>query len=125
MYKTTKIAATSIPVRGFFVASTVFAASESPQGKPFLEAFRAQFKTDPVWGAHYAYDAVYALTGAIQHAKSAEHAQVLETLRNTEPKVRVNQQLRFAQSGEQKYPVVGIYQVIGGAWVVKERSDAW
>ena len=87
--------------------------------------FRARFKSDPVWGAPYAYDAVNALTSAMSAAESVEPAKVLPYLKRGNLRTKVLHQLGFAESGEQRYPSIGIYKVESGRWSPQMRSDVW
>ena len=47
-----------------YATSPIIGAAEFTGGKPFLEKFRARFKHEPVYAAHYAYDAVFVLAAA-------------------------------------------------------------
>lgn len=119
------VAALPMPVRALFVTATSFDADEFPAGKPFLAAFAARFKSEPVWGAHYAYDAVFALTDAARRTGSVAPAELVAKLKTIEPMTRVNQQMRFTPEGEQVYPAIAIYKAERGQWMPQMRSSAW
>jgi branched-chain amino acid transport system substrate-binding protein len=119
------VAALPTPVRALFVTATSFDAEEFPAGKPFLAAFSAKFKSEPVWGAHYAYDAVFAVTDAARRAESVAPDALVAKLKSIEPMTKVNQQMRFTAEGEQAYPSVAIYKAERGQWVSQMRSSAW
>ena len=91
----------------------------------FLDSFQKRFGADPVWGAQYAYDAVYALADAARQARSLDASDLVETLKRIEPATKVNQQMRFAASGEQVYPNIGVYKVDHGAWTMQMMSATW
>jgi branched-chain amino acid transport system substrate-binding protein len=119
------VATLPIPVKALYATATAIDAIEFPNGKTFLNAFAAKYKSEPIWGAHYAYDGVYALTDAAFRTESLDSAELLETLKRIEPITRVNQQMRFTESGEQRYPNIGVYKVERGQWVVQMVSGAW
>lgn len=123
--KTSKLAKTEIPVRGLYVTATTVDPAELPNGTEFLGRFRGKFRSEPVWGAHYAYDAVHALAGAIKQVGSIEPAKLNETLRTRELSTRYLHQLRFNAAGEQTYAAIGVYKVESGAWVPQMRTAAW
>jgi branched-chain amino acid transport system substrate-binding protein len=123
--RTDKVAKADIPVRAVYTTSTTITLAELPAGDAFKQRFVAKFKSDPVWGAHYSYDAVYALADTIRRTGSVD-AQVLATkLRSTELNTRVFHQLRFSASGEQAHPAIGVYKVERGAWTPQLRSSNW
>ena len=119
------VATLPIPVKAMYATATAIDASEFPNGQAFLNAFSAKYKSAPVWGAHYAYDCVYALTDAAHRAGTLQSAPLLATLKKIEPITRVNQQMRFTETGEQKYPNIGVYKVDNGVWAVQTVSASW
>jgi len=123
--KTPTFAKTPSAINGIFVTATTVDFSESEMGRKFVERFRTRFKTGPVWGAHYAYDAVYVLTDTLARTGSAAAPELVAGLKKFEANAPVNQQLRFADSGEQRYPDIGVYKAEGGTWVPQIRSSAW
>jgi branched-chain amino acid transport system substrate-binding protein len=123
--KTSKVSKSEIPVRGLFATTSTVEPTELPTGREFLSRFQARFKSDPVWGAHYAYDAVYVLADVMRRAESTDGKAVIAKLKVIEPNTRVNFQLRFGASGEQVHPAIGVYKAERGTWVPQMRSANW
>lgn len=119
------VAKRPLRMRALYATATAVDAIEYPGGRAFLQRFDARFHGQPVWGAHIAYDAVYALADAARQAKSVDGPDLVATLKRIEPVTRLNQQLRFAVSGEQVYPNVAIYKVDRGAWTLQMMSANW
>jgi branched-chain amino acid transport system substrate-binding protein len=122
---TPKLAQTAAPVRSIYATSTTLNASELLGGSEWLAAFKQRFKADPVWGAHYAYEAVNAVANAMQHVRTVDSRKVLADLKSREPNTRYLQQLRFDSRGEQRYPEIGIYRVTRGGWEAQMRASVW
>ena len=114
-----------LAIKALYASATAIDAKEFPEGKVFLDAFQKRFNSDPVWGAQYAYDAVYALADAARQARSTDPATLVQTLKRIDPGTKVNQQMRFAPSGEQVYPNIGVYKVDRGAWTMQLMSATW
>jgi len=123
--KTPTFAKVNFPINGIYTTGTTIDFSESAMGREFVGRFRTKFKADPVWGAHYAYDAVYLLTDTLVRTRSAKARDLVAGLKKYEANAPVNQQLRFADSGEQRYPDIGVYKAEGGVWVPQIRSSSW
>ncbi|HJV63645.1 MAG TPA: branched-chain amino acid ABC transporter substrate-binding protein [Albitalea sp.] len=119
------VAGLTIPVKAMYATATAIDANEFPAGKNFLAAFANKYKSSPVWGAHYAYDGVYALADAAQRSDSMSNSDLVATLKRIDPATRVNQQMRFIDSGEQKYPNIGVYKVERGVWALQMVSASW
>ncbi len=119
------VAAAPIPVKSLYATATALDASEFLNGRNFLTDFEARYKEAPVWGAHYSYDAVYALAGAASSAETVEPAKLVEWLKLKELGTRVNHQMRFDGNGEQRYASIAIYQAERGAWQLQMRSSQW
>ncbi|HEY8977030.1 MAG TPA: branched-chain amino acid ABC transporter substrate-binding protein [Burkholderiaceae bacterium] len=119
------VARRPLRVKGLYATATAIDAREFPEGKAFLEAFRKRFDAEPVWGAQYAYDAVYALADAARQARTLDPAELVQTLKRIDPGTKVNQQMRFAASGEQVYPNIGVYKVDRGTWAMQMMSATW
>jgi branched-chain amino acid transport system substrate-binding protein len=123
--RTVKLAKVEGPVARLYATATTIDATELGHGKQFLDAFRAQFKSEPVWGAHYAYDAVNTLADAMRAAGTVDGKAVVARIKKFEPNTKLLHQLRFDETGEQKYPSVGVYKREGGVWQPHTRSAAW
>ena len=119
------VARRPVKIRALYATATAIDAKEFPEGKVFLESFQKRFGSDPVWGAQYAYDAVYALADASRQARSFDASTLVETLKHIDPGTKVNQQMRFAASGEQVYPNIGVYKADNGAWAMQMMSATW
>lgn len=119
------VAKRPLHIKALYATATAIDASEFPEGKAFLERFRRRFGTDPVWGAQISYDAVYALADAARQGRSVDRAQLVTTLKRIEPVTQVNQQMRFAASGEQVYPNIAVYKVERDAWRLQMMSATW
>jgi branched-chain amino acid transport system substrate-binding protein len=119
------VATMNIPVRALYATATAIDANEFPAGKLFLTAFADKYKADPVWGAHYAYDAVYVLADAARRANSTKGPDLVAKLRAIEPQAPVNQQMRFDATGEQVYAGIAVYKAERGRWQPEMRSNAW
>lgn len=123
--RTDKVMRAPAQVRGLYATSTTIAIAELPAGERFLQTFRAKYKSEPVWGAHYTYDAVYALADTIRRAKSVDPQVLQARLRTSEPNTPMFQQMRFAPTGEQANPTIGVYKAERGIWTPQVRSASW
>ena len=123
--KTDKLPQKAIPIRAVYATSSIVEPKEFPGGKVFLEKFRQLYKADPVYGAHYAYDAVYLVADALSRDASVDRKQLLATLKSFDGNCPMTNSMRFGQDGEQRYGAVAVYQLRGGAWDPLMRSDRW
>jgi branched-chain amino acid transport system substrate-binding protein len=114
-----------IPVKAMYATATAIDAKEFVNGGRFLSAFEVAYKQPPVWGAHYSYDAVYAVAGAAASIESVDGAKLIERLRTKEPRTRVNDHMRWGPDGELKYASIAVYQADRGAWQLQMRSSQW
>ena len=119
------VAALAIPVRALYATATAIDAAEFAHGKQFLTSFATKYGSSPVWGAHYAYDAVYALADAARRSETLKNDDLLKTLKRIDPATRVLQNMQFTDSGEQRYPNIGFYRAERGAWVLQLVSASW
>jgi branched-chain amino acid transport system substrate-binding protein len=119
------VAASPVPVKALYATATAIDPQEFVNGHRFLDAFAAKYRESPVWGAHYAYDAVLALAGAVAATASVDAAKLIERLKAREPQTRVIEQMRFDASGEQRYASIAVYRVESGAWQLQMRSSQW
>jgi len=123
--KTSKVAAAELPFKAIYVVSSALDVRDFPQGAKFLADFRQAFKGDPVWAAHYAYDGMFAVAGAIRSAKSVDSEDLAKALRTIDPITWVTQTMRFRPDGEQTNAAIGVYQSSRGTWVLKMSSATW
>ncbi|MBL0726644.1 branched-chain amino acid ABC transporter substrate-binding protein [Piscinibacter sp. HJYY11] len=123
--KTPKMAQAAMGVRGVYATSPIADAIEFPSGRPFLDKFNSAFKGNPVYGAHYAYDATYVLAAAMRRAGSVDPKKLTAQLKVIDALAPVTNNMRFREDGEQKYGAVGVYKVTRGAWETVTRSADW
>ena len=123
--KTDKLLQKAIPIKAVYATSSIVEPREFPGGKVFLEKFRAKYKAEPVYGAHYAYDAVYLVADALARNGSIDKAALLKTLKEFDGNCPMTNSMRFGADGEQRYGAVAVYQLHVGAWEPLMRSDRW
>jgi branched-chain amino acid transport system substrate-binding protein len=123
--RTSGVASLALPVRDLYVTATAIDAKEFVNGQRFAAAFGDKFKEPPMWGAHYFYDAVHAVAGAVRSTESFERKRIVEHLKAREPNTLVNDQMRWEASGELKYASIAIYHLDRGAWQLQMRSSQW
>jgi branched-chain amino acid transport system substrate-binding protein len=123
--RTDKVAKADLPVKAIYTTSTTITLAELAGGESFKQRFSARFKSDPVWGAHYTYDAVYALADVIRRAGTVDSQALAAKLRTVEPNTRIFHQMRFAATGEQAHPAIGVYKAERGVWSPQMRSSVW
>jgi branched-chain amino acid transport system substrate-binding protein len=123
--RTKTVATASIPVRALYATATAIDPEEFVNGAAFISAFEAKYKERPVWGAHYTYDAVHALAGAVRSAETVEPAKLVAWLKTKELRTKVNHQMRFEASGEQYYASIAVYKAERGTWQLQMRSSQW
>ena len=61
----------------------------------------------------------------MQHTQSVDPKAMREMLRTLDTNAPVNGNLRFAETGEQRYPAITIYQRGRDHWDPLMRSDKW
>ena len=123
--KTAALAGGPADMNAVYLTSSSLDPSEFGAGTAFLNKFRAAYKSEPVWAAHYAYDAIYALGHALRQAASTDATKLREQLRTMDPSVPVTSDMRFTPGGEQRYGAVAVYQRRNGQWQPLMRSDKW
>jgi branched-chain amino acid transport system substrate-binding protein len=123
--KTAKLAKAPADVSKLFVTSSAADAQEFIGGPAFLSKFRAAYKSEPVWGAHYAYDAVYVLADTFSRAESLKPDAIRAMLRTIDPSAPVTSSMRFDKDGEQRYAAFSVYRRVSGRWESLMRSDKW
>jgi branched-chain amino acid transport system substrate-binding protein len=124
--KTSKMPSMARGIRAVYATSPIVDAREFNAGPRFLAKFQAAYKADPVYGAHYAYDAVYVLTAAMRRAQTVDPKKLTEELKRIDALAPVTNNMRFREDGEQKYGVVSVYKATpAGVWEAVTRSDNW
>ena len=123
LIKTDKITKAGELTRNVSATSPVLNAAEFPNGRKFIEAYRAAYKADIVYAAHYGYDATHAIARAMRLARSVEPAEITKALRAFEVYGPVTGTNRFDKTGETTYGAVGVYAARAGQWELKFRSS--
>ena len=123
--KTDKLLRKAIPIKAVYATSSIVEPREFPGGKVFLEKFRAKYHAQPVYGAHYAYDAVYLVADALSRNGGVDKVALLKTLKDFDGNCPMTNTMRFGADGEQRYGAVAVYQARPGAWEPLMRSDRW
>jgi branched-chain amino acid transport system substrate-binding protein len=123
--KTSDLIKVSGDLAGLYCTSPVLEASELPGGVKFAQAFNAKFSAPIAYGAHYTYDAMHAIAGAIRRSESADPKTITETLRKNDNFAPVTGSFKWNEKGELRYAVVSVYTVRNGNWESIVRSDSW
>jgi branched-chain amino acid transport system substrate-binding protein len=121
--KSGKMAQAGDLIKNVTVTSPVLNAAEFPQGRKFIEAYRAAFKADVAYGAHYSYDATHTVARAMRLARSIEPQAITKALHDHETYGPVAGTNRFDKKGETVYGAVGVYALRAGQWELKFRSS--
>ena len=116
---------TSATVKNLYVTSSSAEVVEFTGGPEFAKKFRAKYHAEPVWAAHYAYDAVWVVADTIRRAESVDPADVRAKLKTIDAIAPVTTTMRFNAEGEQRYGAIGVYQKQDGRWVPLVRSASW
>lgn len=123
--RTDKLATAPIKINSLFVTSGALEAGEFAAGQQFLKKFRGAYNAEPVWAAHYAYDAMYMLADMIRRAGSVDANALRTKLRTSDGNAPVTSSMRFTEAGEQAYGAVAVYRRRAGRWDLLMRSDRW
>lgn len=123
--KTDKLVKGALPIRGVYATSPIIEPREFNSGRDFLTRFRTATKGEPVYGAHYAYDAVHVLVAAIKRAETIDGAKLTAELKRIDALAPVTNAIRFKPDGEQYYGAISVYKAVPGAWEAVMRSDQW
>ena len=123
--KTTDMAKGAGLIEGLYATSPVLEAKEFTNGKPFLKKYIDAYQKPSTYGGHYSYDSTYVLTAAMQKAKSADPKDIIKAMRTINGYAPVIGTMSWDDKGEQRYGAVGVYELRGGAWELRMRSDRW
>ncbi len=123
--KTDRLLKSGGRLKSIHVTSPIIEAREFGEGPAFLDRFRARFKGDPVYAAHYAYDTVHLVADALSRNGSADRAKLLERLKSFDGKAPVTGSLLFRPDGEQRYGAIAVYELRDAKWSLVMRSDQW
>jgi len=123
--KTQKLVNGPADVKAVYLTSSSLDPIEFSAGNEFLNRFRAAYKADPVWAAHYAYDAMYVLADVLRRAESVEPSALRAKLATIDAIAPVTNTMRFNAEGEQRYGAISVYQKRNSKWEPLMRSDRW
>ena len=112
-------------VKTLYVTSSSAEVNEFTGGAEFVRKFRAAYNSDPVWAAHYAYDAVFVLADTIRRIDSVDAPALRAKLKVVDAIAPVTTTMRFNAEGEQRYGAIGVYQKENSQWKPLMRSDRW
>ena len=116
---------TGSTVKNLYVTSSSAEVNEFTGGPDFARRFRTAYKSDPVWAAHYAYDAVWVIADTIRRIESVDADDLRAKLKTIDAIAPVTTTMRFNADGEQRYGAVGIYQKQDSHWQPLVRSASW
>jgi branched-chain amino acid transport system substrate-binding protein len=123
--KTSKVAKAPTDVTKVFSTISSAEPREFTSGAEFLTKFRATYKTEPVWAAHYAYDAMYVLAHTLRANGNVDKDALRAKLRTIDAIAPVTGTMRFNNNGEQMYGAITVYERRDGSWWPLVRSDQW
>jgi len=123
--KTDRLPQAKLGSRGVYATSPVLEPREFTTTERFLQQYRKAYKGEPVYGAIYAYDAVYVLADAMRRSRSADPKVITEQLKRIDPIAPLTTTMRFNPDGEQAFAVIGIYKVERGTWQTQMRGSDW
>jgi branched-chain amino acid transport system substrate-binding protein len=123
--KTQKLLAGATGMKRVFATSGTLEPKEFTSAGDFSRRFGAAYKTDPVWAAHYAYDAMYVLADTMRRLSSADPNALRAGLSTIDAMGPVTQLMRFNADGELRYGAIGVYQKRDTHWQPLMRSDRW
>lgn len=123
--KTTKLAKSTEGIKSLYLTSSALEPREFSGGSDFLTKFRAAYKSDPVWAAHYAYDAIYVLAHTLRANGNVDRDALRTKLRVIDATAPITGTMRFNASGEQMYGAITVYERRDGNWWPLVRSDQW
>jgi len=113
-------------LRGVYATSSIVEPKEfGASGRAFVDRYRAAYGGEPVYGAHYAYDAVCCVADALSRVGTLDRARLLHVLKSFDGNCPVTNGIRFDENGEQHYAAVAAYHLRAGQWELMMRSDRW
>jgi branched-chain amino acid transport system substrate-binding protein len=123
--KTARLALVGPLVREIYATSPIVGVREFRNGPAFVDRFRARFHGDPLYGAHYAYDAVHVVADAMERNGTIDPKRLLNRLQAFDGAAPVTGSMRFKSDGEQRYGIISVYRLQGADWVPVTHSDIW
>jgi len=123
--KTSKVAKAPSDVTKLYSTISSAEPREFTAGAEFLSKFRTAYKSEPVWAAHYAYDAIHVIAHTLRANGNADKEALRAKLRTIDAIAPVTGTMRFNPSGEQLYGAITVYERRDGNWSPLVRSDQW
>jgi branched-chain amino acid transport system substrate-binding protein len=123
--KTKKVVTGPPDVKRVYLTSSSLEPGEFTAGSDFLTKFRAAYNSDPVWAAHYAYDAIYVVADVMRRSDSADASVLRAKLVTVDAIAPVTNTMRFRDDGERRYGAIGVYAKRDSKWQPLMRSDIW
>jgi branched-chain amino acid transport system substrate-binding protein len=123
--KTNKVVGKPHALKAIYATSPAIDATGFVGGKQFVARFRSKFGSEPIYGAHYAYDAVHAVAHAMRRGDTVVAKEIVAELKRKDLIGPATGGLNFAESGEQRYPSIAVYKPERGRWEQMMRSDRW
>jgi branched-chain amino acid transport system substrate-binding protein len=123
--KTSKVAKAPADVTKLYSTISSAEPREFTAGAEFLSKFRTAYKSEPVWAAHYAYDAIHVVAHTLRANGNADKEALRAKLRTIDAIAPVTGTMRFNPSGEQLYGAITVYERRDGNWSPLVRSDQW
>ncbi len=123
--KTEKMPAAKCKVRAIYATSPIIEAREFRSAKEWLGKFMAAYNSQPVYGAHYTYDAVYVLVAAMKQAESVKPKKLTQELKRIDALAPMTHTMQFGPDGEQRHPMVSVYKLVQNRWESVTRSASW
>jgi branched-chain amino acid transport system substrate-binding protein len=113
-------------LKGVYATSSIVEPKEfGANGLAFVGRYVQRYHGEPVYGAHYAYDAVCCVADALGRVGAPDRGRLLHMLKTFDGSCPVTNAIRFDPDGEQHYAAVAAYQLRGGQWDLMMRSDRW
>jgi len=123
--KTSKVAKAPADVNKLYSTISSAEPREFTSGPEFLAKFRTAYKSEPVWAAHYAYDAIFVIAHTLRANGNADKDALRAKLRTIDAIAPVTGTMRFNANGEQLYGAITVYERRDGNWSPLVRSDQW
>lgn len=127
----TSVAKTSTVLNGapdvklLYLTSSALTPREFYAGAAFVNKFKAAYNAEPVWAAHYAYDATYVLAEALRTAEGVSGKALRARLHAIDAAAPVTSTMRFTAEGESPHGAISVYQRRDGRWDALMRSEKW
>ena len=115
----------NVPPGKLFATSGILEPADFRNSKVFVDTYRAKYRQDVAYAAHYTYDAMQQLAVAIRTARSSDPERIAAALRQVDSYVPVTGYMKWDLAGEQTYGAVAVYKIRDSRWESQVRSDRW